>query len=126
MKPVHVAWFEIPTADLDRAISFYQTVFDCKLEKLDMGEFKMAMFPSDHTSHGAGGSLVYHHDFYECSSSAGTLVYFHSEDCETELARVEKAGGSILIPKQQISPEYGYMAVFLDSEGNRVALHSQS
>ncbi len=126
MRPRHVAWFEIPTKDLDRAITFYEKIFDCKIEKQDMGEFIMAWLPSDGgESPGAGGSLVYHKDFYEPSSTAGTLIYFSSEDCEIELSKVEAAGGTVQIPKQQISPEIGYMGVFIDSEGNRIALHSQ-
>lgn len=55
----------------------------------------------------------------------GVLVYFNSEDMDTELNRIDKSGGKILRPKTQISPDVGYMAFFLDTEGNRVALHSR-
>jgi len=63
MKVVHAMWFEIPTKDLDRAISFYEKVFECEIEKVDMGDFKMGWFPTDGKSPGATGSLVYHSDF---------------------------------------------------------------
>lgn len=124
MKSVTVGWFEIPVTDIDRAIKFYEQVFECKLEKQDMGDFKMAWFPSDHNQGGAGGSLVFHKDFYQTSSLAGTLIYFSSENCEVELNRVKDAGGEVQIPKRMITPEIGFMGVFLDSEGNRIALHS--
>jgi uncharacterized protein len=124
MKSVTVGWFEIPVSDMDRAIEFYQKVFDCKLNKQDMGDFQMAWFPWDESQGGAGGSLVFHQDFYQTSKLPGALIYFSSEDCEVELNRVKEAGGEIQITKRLIAPEFGYMGVFLDSEGNRIAIHS--
>ncbi len=125
MKSVTVGWFEIPVNDMDRAIAFYETVFDCKLNKQVMGDFQMAWFPFSQNGKGAEGSLVYHKEFYETSGHAGTLIYFSCEDCEVELARVEKAGGKIQFYKRLIAPDIGYMGVFWDSEGNRIAVHSQ-
>jgi predicted enzyme related to lactoylglutathione lyase len=53
------------------------------------------------------------------------LVYLNANpDVQRVLDKVEKAGGKIIVPKTQISPEYGYMAVIEDTEGNRVAFHS--
>ncbi|GAB3234105.1 VOC family protein [Algoriphagus aestuariicola] len=126
MKKVTVGWFEIPVNDMDRAITFYENVFDCKLDKQVMGDFEMAWFPWGDDGKGAGGSLVYHKDFYETSNFAGTLVYFSSEDCAVQLAKVETAGGKVQIDKKLIAPDIGYMGVFLDSEGNRIAIHSRS
>ncbi len=125
MKNVTVGWFEIPVKDMDRAIAFYEKVFVCQLDKQDMGDFQMAWFPWEESGKGAGGSLVYHKEFYETSGHAGTLIYFSSEDCEVELGRVVEAGGTIQIPKRLIAPDIGYMGVFLDSEGNRIAIYSQ-
>ncbi len=122
-KPVTVGWFEIPTADMERAINFYETVFGCKLDRNKMGDFDMAWFPWDDEMKGAGGSLV-HHEMYT-PSQEGTLVYFSSEDINTELDRVEDAGGTIMREKTEISPDIGYMAFFTDTEGNRIALHSR-
>ncbi len=126
MKEVTVGWFEIPVKDMDRAIAFYEKVFDCKLDKQVMGDLQMAWFPWGDDGKGAGGSLVYHEQFYETSRHAGTLVYFSSEDCSVELGRVEEAGGKVQIAKRLIAPDIGYMGVFLDSEGNRIAVHSRS
>jgi uncharacterized protein len=123
MKHVVVGWFEIPVKNMERAVAFYEAVFDCKLERHQMGPIDMAWFPWDHEKGGAGGSLVKNEEFYTPSED-GVQVYFSSEDVKTELARIKKAGGEILQSKTLISPEVGYMALFIDSEGNRIALHS--
>lgn len=122
-----VGWFEIPVANMERAIKFYETVFEIKLDRHQMGPLDMAWFVWVQGGNGAPGSLVYHAEYYKPSSD-GTLVYFtaHSGDLNNELSRVEKAGGKVLQPKTQISEEYGYMALLLDSESNRIALHSRA
>jgi uncharacterized protein len=126
MNPV--GWFEIPVSDMDRAIRFYEDVFQFKLSRNQMGPLDMAWFPGFEAQNvpGSGGSLVHHEEFYKPSSD-GTLVYFSSpsEDLGNELSRVEKAGGKVLVPKKLIAPDIGYMGVFMDTEGNRVALHSR-
>lgn len=126
MKNNAVGWFEIPVNNMDRAISFYEKVFDFKIQKNVLGPLIMGWFPFREDGLGSPGSLVYHPDFYK-PSTEGTLVYFtaHSGDLSNELSRVEEAGGKVLQPKTQISPEHGFMALFIDSEGNRVALHSR-
>jgi predicted enzyme related to lactoylglutathione lyase len=123
-----VGWFEIPVTDMERAMKFYETVFGFKLERHQMVKVDMAWFPWQQDGLGAGGALVFNAEFYHpAPPKQGVLVYFtaHSGDLSNELARVESAGGKVLVPKTQISEEYGYMAVFLDSEGNRVAMHSR-
>lgn len=119
-----VGWFEVPVQDLERAIAFYEKVFDFKLNKQTLGPLEMAWFPMLDGKPGSTGTLV-KHEMYK-PSQEGVLVYFtaHSGDLTNELNRVEGAGGTILQPKKQISEEYGYMALILDSEGNRLALHS--
>jgi len=122
-----VGWFEIPVRDMGRAAKFYNEVFQINIAIHDMGELTMGWFPfaDDQDAKGAAGSLVYHKDVYT-PSMQGTLVYFTSRsgDINDELSRIEKAGGKILKPKTQITPDHGYMALFMDTEGNRVALHS--
>ena len=122
-----VGWFEIPVKDMGRAVKFYNVVFQINIAVHDMGELIMGWFPfaDDKEAKGAAGSLVYHKDFYT-PSMEGALVYFTSRsgDINDELSRIEKAGGKILKPKTQISTDHGYMALFMDTEGNRVALHS--
>ena len=118
-----VAWFEIPTKKISRAKKFYESIFEVELTDLDMGDdFKMSIFPVEEG--GISGALCEHREFYKPSHD-GALVYFSGEpDLQLVLNRIEKNGGKILTPKTQISGDYGYMAVFEDTEGNRVALHS--
>ena len=122
MKTNTVAWFEIPVSDMKRAKAFYDTVLDIEIKVTDFGGILMGWFPDAGQVPGAPGSLVQQESYVP--SHEGTLVYFSSEDLQTELDRIEGAGGKILQPKTQISPEHGYMGVFEDCEGNRMALHS--
>ena len=121
------AWVEIPVSDMERAIKFYETVLDIEMKLVDFGGIQMGWFPWDEdadSTPGATGTLIKQESYIP--SQEGALVYIHSEDVQIEIERVEAAGGKVYQPKTQISPEHGYMAVFIDSEGNRVALHSRS
>lgn len=119
-----ISWFEIPTTDLERAQKFYETIFDIKMIPLDMPQLKMRMFPIENMMN-VGGALCYSPGFYKPSSSEGPLIYLNANpDVQNVLEKIEAAGGKIVVPKTEISPEYGHMAVFIDSEGNRIALHS--
>jgi len=119
-----ISWFEIPTADIDRAQKFYETIFDIKMIPLDNPHIQMRLFPLENMEN-VGGSIVFNKDFYKPSATEGALIYLNANpDVQIILDRIEAAGGQIAVPKTQISPEYGYMAIFIDSEGNRVGLHS--
>jgi len=123
MKHNTFAWIEIPVNDMSRAVAFYEHVFNLKLHEVDFGGLKMAWFPDQGREvPGATGTLIQQESYIP--SQEGPLVYFYSDDVQQQLNRVEAAGGKIHQPKTQISPEYGYMGVFIDSEGNRVAIHS--
>jgi uncharacterized protein len=123
MKSNPVGWFEIPVTDMDRAKAFYEKTFEIQIQVVDLGGTVMEWFPNVGDVRGATGSLVKQESYVP--GHTGTLVYFSSTDVQNELGRIETAGGKILRDKTQISPEHGYMAVFEDSEGNRVALHSR-
>jgi predicted enzyme related to lactoylglutathione lyase len=120
-----ISWFEIPTTDLDRAQKFYEAIFETSLIPLDLQNLRMRMFPIENQMSGIGGALCHNKDFYKPSSTDGPLIYLNGNpDVQNVLDRVEAAGGKVLVPKTQISPEYGHMAVIIDTEGNRIALHS--
>jgi predicted enzyme related to lactoylglutathione lyase len=117
-------WFEIPVKDLNRAKEFYEIVFDIKMERKDMEEFEMAFFPFEPGSGKATGALI--KSPMHIPSQEGSILYLNANpNLEIALAKVELAGGKILIPKTQITKEYGYMAFFNDTEGNKIAMHSQ-
>lgn len=120
-----INWFEIPATDLDRAQKFYEAIFGISLIPMDMDKFKMRMFPIDDPMKGIGGALVNGGDFYKSSATDGPLIYLNGNpDVQQVLDKVAAAGGTIALPKTEISPEYGFMAIVIDTEGNRVGLHS--
>ena len=120
-----ISWFEIPATDLVRAQQFYETIFGISMIPLDTPNIKMRMFPLDDMMTQVGGAVVASGGFHIPSSTDGPLIYLNANpDVQNVLDKVELAGGKITVPKTQISPEYGYMAVFIDTEGNRIALHS--
>ena len=120
-----ISWFEIPSKDLERAQKFYETIFSISMIPMDMPNIKMRMFPIDDMARGIGGAIVDSGGFHIPSPTEGALLYLNANpDVQKVLDKVEAAGGKILVPKTEISPDYGYMAVLLDTEGNRIALHS--
>lgn len=120
MNPA-AAWFEVPAVDMERAKNFYQQIFDIELSDLDIDDFKMSMFPAEEGS--VGGALCQHEEYKP--SQEGTLVYFNANpDLQAVADKIEQAGGKVLQPKTKISDEYGFMALFTDTEGNRMGLHS--
>ncbi len=120
-----ISWFEIGTTDLDRATKFYETIFGITLTPMDLPNIKMRMFPLDDMMKQVGGALVDSGGFHKPSATDGPLIYLNGNpDVQHVLDKVEAAGGKIMVPKTEISPEYGSMAVILDTEGNRIALHS--
>jgi predicted enzyme related to lactoylglutathione lyase len=119
-----ISWFEIPAVDLNRAQKFYETIFDIEMTPLDMPQLQMRLFPIE-SPMGIGGAICNSGNFYQPSDESGALIYLNGNpDLQFVLDKVPAAGGKIIIPKTKISPVHGYMAVFLDTEGNRIALHS--
>lgn len=120
-----ISWFEIPATDLERAQKFYETIFAMNMIPMDMENIKMRMFPLDDMMTQVGGAIVDSGGFHKASLTEGPLIYLNGNpDVQIILDRVEAAGGKVMVPKMEISPEYGYMAVFVDTEGNRIGLHS--
>jgi len=118
-----ISWFEIPTADFERGIRFYESVLDITLRREDMGPMRLAIFPMEPDGP-VGGALV-HMAGGNPPGPVGTVVYLYGgDDLAVPLARVEAAGGLVLVPKTLIKPEVGYFALFRDSEGNHVGLYS--
>lgn len=117
-----VSWFEIPVKDIERAAAFYEQVFGYPVTRRDFGAVKMAFFPGTKPNlSGVSGSLV-QHQLYEPSHN-GALVYFSVTDIEATLAKVTARGGKVINPARSIG-QFGFVAHFEDSEGNRVALHA--
>ena len=120
LNPVN--WFDITVSDLERSKKFYETVFDIKLTDFPIEWGKQSAFPFDGQGMNATGALVEKENRVENGNN--TIVYFESEDCTTEEARVEAAGGRVLQSKMGIG-EFGFIAILMDTEGNTIGLHSR-
>lgn len=116
-----ISWFEIPTADYERGVRFYETVMGVTLSRENMGPMHMAVFPHDEA---AGGAVTWM-EGGQPPGACGSVVYLNGgDDLAVPLARVEAAGGAVIVPKTLIAPEIGYFCVFRDTEGNHVGLFS--
>jgi predicted enzyme related to lactoylglutathione lyase len=118
-----IRWFEIYVQDMARAKKFYESVFNCRFERLNSGDIEMWAFPAARGQPGAAGSLVKIQGVPSGGNS--TLVYFGCDDCAVEGARVVPAGGRIHRDKLSIG-EYGFIILAVDTEGNMIGLHSLS
>jgi|SRR5208282_2271921 predicted enzyme related to lactoylglutathione lyase len=115
-----IVWCDIPAKDLDRAVKFYSAVLGQTVTKQSMGEMTFGLLPDAGNS--VSGCLVVGDEHKP--STNGPLIYLNCDKrLDAAIAAAEKNGGKILKPKHQIGP-YGFRAVILDSEGNRIALHS--
>ena len=116
-----VIWFEIPVLEMDRARKFYRDVLGFDLEARTFGPLLMAFFPMERDKAGAGGALVKADGYIPAPT--GTRMYFSVGDIEPTLEKVVQAGGKVVREKTSIG-EYGFVADFLDTEGNLISLHS--
>jgi uncharacterized protein len=118
-----VGWFDIHVSNLDRAKKFYESVFNIQFFDAPTEWGKQSFFPFNHERPNISGALVEKADF--SASANNTVVYFETEDCTTEEKRIELAGGKVVQSKMNIG-EFGFIAIFIDTEGNTVGLHSKS
>lgn len=117
-------WFEIPAKDLARAKKFYEKVFGITMTLMEMPEMSAAMFPMQPGSGKANGCIA--KSKMHKPAKSGCVVYLNANpDLKAPLARVAKAGGTVVMPKTSIGPN-GFMAFFIDTEGNRMAMHSNA
>lgn len=125
MKTVNpVVWFEMYVDDLARAQQFYEHVLKISLTELPSpieDDSEMLIFPSDENGGGASGALCKMQGMKAGGNS--TLVYFGSEDCAVEEARIVKAGGKVFTSKQSLG-EHGFIVLAADTEGNMFGVHS--
>lgn len=116
-----INWYEIPVTDFARAKKFYETLFATEIQEMPHPMFKYGILPGD-MQQGVTGGIVQGEGFNP--STSGVLIYLNGgDDLSEPLARVDAAGGKVLLPKTAIGGN-GFMAHFLDTEGNKIALHS--
>ncbi|MFN8439740.1 MAG: VOC family protein [Caldilineaceae bacterium] len=114
-------WFEIPVVDFDRSVRFYSTILDTELHTEIFYGAANAFLPFAEGS--VGGTLS--QDPKRQPAKIGTIIYLNANGKLDEiLSRIEPAGGTVVLPKTSIGPA-GFIATFVDSEGNLVGLHSE-
>jgi predicted enzyme related to lactoylglutathione lyase len=116
----HIVWVDIPVLKLDRAIRFYSAVMGVQVERVDYPGMSLGSFP--HKDGEAAGCLCMSDTVKP--SADGALVYLNVHGrLDEAIEAVEPSGGKVLVLKEAIGP-FGFRAVVLDTEGNRIALHS--
>jgi predicted enzyme related to lactoylglutathione lyase len=119
-----IVWADIPVKDMARAKKFYADILGRPVEFMPGSEDKVAILPYDQEGGGVGADLVAGGP--QVPNADGITVYLDGGDDLGELlARVEPAGGKVLMPKTSMGDVVGNIAFFLDSEGNRIGLHSR-
>lgn len=117
-----VGWFDIYVSDMSRAKKFYETVFNVELHDLPVEWGKQSLFPFSQDHPNISGALVENQEMAQKGNS--TVVYFETEECTAEEQKIREAGGQVIRPKMSIG-EFGFVSMFIDSEGNTVGLHSR-
>lgn len=117
----YISMFEIPATDISRAINFYQALLGIKIEKMDVEGMQMGILPYEGQM---VTGVIIQADGYKPSADGVTMYLNAGENLQVVLDRVEKNGGQIILPKTAHADESGYFAIFLDSEGNKMALNS--
>jgi predicted enzyme related to lactoylglutathione lyase len=122
MMKSFVSIFEVPVVDFNRAKKFYENILNISIEETEMDGNRMGLFPGDPN---AGSGVLIEGAGYKPSSEYGVLIYLNGgNDLQLILERIEPNKGQVIVPKTQISPEMGNFAIFIDSEGNKLGLHS--
>jgi uncharacterized protein len=117
----HISIFEIPATDISRAVNFYQVILGVNIEKMEMPEMEMGIFPYEEQM--VTGVIV-KGEGYKPSADGVTIYLNGGDNLQPILDKVEKNGGKILMPKTAHADESGFFALFLDTEGNRLGLNS--
>lgn len=117
----YISMFEIPATDISRAVSFYEALLDINIEKMDVEGMQMGILPYEGQM---VTGVIIQADGYKPSADGVTMYLNAGDNLQVVLDRVEKNGGQIIVPKTAHADESGYFAIFLDPEGNKMALNS--
>ena len=116
-----VSIVEIPTTDFPRAVKFYQAILGIKIEEMEMGGATLGVLPNDE---GTVNVVLAKGSDYKPTTDGAVLYLNAGNDLQPMLDKVKQNGGQVIVPKTEISAEMGYFALFIDTEGNKLGLHS--
>jgi predicted enzyme related to lactoylglutathione lyase len=117
-----ITWFEIPAYNHYRSVAFFNYVYGIEITTVEINGLAMGFFPAES---GVGGAIVTGPGCVP--SEIGPLLYLNGgDDLNNVLSKVNEAGGRVVMEKTYISETAGYFAIFIDTEGNRLALHSKN
>ncbi|WP_244462149.1 VOC family protein [Wocania ichthyoenteri] len=116
-----ISIFEIPATEISRAVDFYQAILDINIEKMDIPEMQMGIFPYEGQM---VTGVIIKGEGYQPSADGVTIYLNGGDNLQIILDKVERNGGKIIVPKTLHADESGYFGIFLDSEGNKIGLHS--
>lgn len=117
----YISIFEIPATDISRAINFYKEILGVEIERMDFSEVEMGLFA--YQGQMVTG-VIMKGEGYKPSANGVTIYLNGGDNLQTILDKVEGNGGKIIIPKTPHADEIGFFAIFHDSEGNKIGLHS--
>ena len=117
----YISFFEIPTTDFDRAKKFYQSILNVRIEEVEMDGTLMGLLPNNGKN--VSGAIIKGDGYIP--STEGVIIYLNGGDnLQITLDKIEPSGGKIILQKTHIGPEMGFYAMFIDTEGNKLALLS--
>ncbi|MDF3026628.1 MAG: hypothetical protein K0S23_935 [Fluviicola sp.] len=116
-----VSIVEIPVADFSRAVNFYKAILGLAIEEMEMDGNQMGVLPNEE---GTVNVVLVKGKDYKPTTDGAVLYLNAGKDLQPMLDKIEKNGGQVILPKTEISPEMGFFALFIDTEGNKLGLHS--
>ncbi|SKC85583.1 VOC family protein [Ohtaekwangia koreensis] len=119
-----ITWFEIPVLDFERAKKFYSAIYDYEMPEAMVGTTRMGFLLYEQKDQRVGGAICFGEGYIP--TQQGARVYLNGgSDLSLVLNRIAAAGGKVILPKTLIGEQHGYFALFNDTEGNMLALHSR-
>lgn len=116
-----ISIFEIPATDISRAISFYQAILEIKIEQMEIPGMQMGILPYEGQ---VNTGVIIKGEGYQPSAKGVTIYLNGGDNLQFVLDKIVEHGGTLVVPKTPHADESGYFAMFLDTEGNRMGLHS--
>lgn len=121
-----INWFEIPATDAKRAKKFYEALFDIEMQTMEMMGMEMVFFPSSDNMIGKVSGAIVKGEMHKPSMDGAVIYLNASPNIQSIIDKIEINGGKVIMPRTLVNEKVGYMAFFVDTEGNRMALYAEN